>query len=314
MPAMQTDEKHPPMPGPPPLDTYARTTRNSYASIWRCFTTWLELQPPPHMLPLSPQRLLTYLQHLADAGRKWATIESHRALIAKAHRRAGLPNPSQDEEFKDQLKNLARQVGRRQSQVRGMTSTAHAAIDATAAIPRRTRGGRTETPEAARRRAAFDQALVSVMREGLLRCDEASKLLCEDVEQIEDGTGRILIRRSKTDQAGEGALLFISSTSMAALDHLRAHQPTPTPRIFPLSTAQLRRRIKSAAAAAGLTGNYGGHSARIGMAVDLAQLGFGLPEIQNAGRWKSPIMPGHYIRGIDAGQGAVARYCQIHNR
>ena len=310
---MSTDEHNQQPPGPPPLEAYARSTQNAYGSIWRCFTTWLQEQPQPPALPLSPAQLLAYLQHLADAGRKWSTIESHRALIAKAHRRAGFPNPAQDEDFKDQLKNMARQVGRRQSQMQAMTSTAQAAIDATAAIPRRTRGGRTETLEAARQRATFDQTLVSVMREGLLRCDEAAQLLWEDLEQIEDGTGRILVRRSKTDQSGEGALLFLSRTSMTALNRLRAQQQ-PGLRIFPLSTSQLRRRIKSAAAAAGLPGNFGGHSPRIGMAVDLAQTGAGLPEIQNAGRWKSPIQPGNYIRGITAGQGAVARYCQNQNR
>ena len=310
---MKTAATRQPTPHPPPLDAYAPSTRRSYASIWRQFTAWLATQPGPHELPLPPGTIIAYLQHLAQSGRKWSTIESHRALIIKAHRRAGYNNLPQDEGLKDQLKNLVRQVGKRQTQMQAITSTAQAAIDATAAIPRRTRGGNLESPEAAAARAVFDQALISVMRDALLRCEEAAALLWEDLEPVHDGTGLILVRTSKTDQFGEGTILFLSRTSMNTLQALRAQHPQEQ-RIFPRSKDQLRRRIKSAAKAAGLTGNFGGHSPRIGMAVDLAQSGTGLPEIQNAGRWKSPNMPARYIRGITAGQGAVARYSQNQNR
>lgn len=297
----------------PPLDAYAPSTRATYASAWQQFTRWLRGQPGPGTMPVTPETLLAYLQDLAAAGRKWSTIETHRAVIARAHRMAGLPNPAEDHGFKDRLKKLARQTGRHQEQVQALTSTAQAAIEATAAIPRRGKGGRTETAEEAETRARFDRTLISVMREGMLRCGEAAALLWEDLDLAPDGTGRVLIRRSKTDQEGHGALVFLSRTSMTALEELRG-QHEPGPRIFPLSSKQLRRRIQEAARAAGLKGHFGGHSPRIGMAVDLAQAGTGLPEIQNAGRWKSPTMPAHYIRGITAGQGAVARYCQTQNR
>ena len=310
---MKAAAAHQPTPPPPPLDAYAPSTKRSYASIWRQFTAWLATQPGPHDLPLPPETVIAYLQHLADSGRKWSTIESHRALIIKTHRRAGYNALPQDEGLKDRVKNLARQIGKRQTQMQAITSTAQAAIDATAAIPRRTRGGNLESPEAAQARALFDQALVSTMRDALLRCEEAAALLWEDLDPVQDGTGRIMIRSSKTDQSGKGTLLYLSRTSMDTLQALRAQRPQDQ-RIFPLSKDQLRRRIKSAAKAAGLKGNFGGHSPRIGMAVDLAQSGTGLPEIQNAGRWQSPNMPARYIRGITAGQGAVARYSQQQNR
>ena len=300
-------------PAAPPLDAYAPSTRATYASAWQQFTRWLAKQPDSPTLPVSPETLLDYLQQLATSGRRWSTIETHRAVIARTHRMAGLPNPAEGHEFKDRLKKLARETGRHQEQVQALTSTAQAAIDATAAIPRRGKGGRTETDEEAQTRAHFDRTLISVMREGMLRCGEAAALLWEDLDLAPDGTGRVLIRRSKTDQEGHGALVFLSRTSMTALDELRGQQKGQD-RIFPLSSKQLRRRIQDAAHAAGLKGHFGGHSPRIGMAVDLAQAGTGLPEIQNAGRWKSPTMPAHYIRGITAGQGAVARYCQTQNR
>jgi hypothetical protein len=40
----------------------------------------------------------------------------------------------------------------------------------------------------------------------MARRSELVALDVEDIEFLEDGTGRALIRRSKTDQAGEGSL------------------------------------------------------------------------------------------------------------
>lgn len=301
---------------PDSLAAYAPATRRTYASVWRHFLRWTHARQLSQPLPLPPETLLEYLRHLAALGRRWSTLETHKSVIVKAHRRANLPNPTEGQDFKDELRGLARSVGKRQSQVQAMTETAAAAVSATAHIPRRGRGGNTESQATAARRASVDNALVSVMRDGLLRSDEAAQLLWADLETMPDGTGRILVRRSKTDQTGEGALLFLSRASVAALNRIApasGHTPQDAP-IFRLSSAQIRRRIKAATAAAGLPGNFGGHSPRIGMAVDLAQSGNGLPEIQQAGRWESPTMPAHYIRGITAGQGAVARYSAARSR
>ena len=44
------------------------------------------------------------------------------------------------------------------------------------------------------------------------------------------------------------------------------------------------------------------------MAQGLAASGAGLPELMQAGRWKSSAMPALYIRSQAAGHGAVAKY------
>ena len=43
------------------------------------------------------------------------------------------------------------------------------------------------------------------------------------------------------------------------------------------------------------------------MVQDLTAAGYGLAELQNAGRWQSPDMPGRYARGQAAGIETVAR-------
>ena len=58
---------------------------------------------------------------------------------------------------------------------------------------------------------------------------------------------------------------------------------------------------------AGIGGRVSGHSLRIGAAQSLAERDVSLAELQRAGRWKSPAMPGYYVRGQEASRGAVAR-------
>ena len=53
----------------------------------------------------------------------------------------------------------------------------------------------------------------------------------------------------------------------------------------------------------------GTHSFRVGSAQSFAQAGAGLVEMQVAGRWQSPAMPGRYARGVMASKGgALAKY------
>ena len=46
---------------------------------------------------------------------------------------------------------------------------------------------------------------------------------------------------------------------------------------------------------------------RVGAAQSLAENDVSLPEVQRAGGWKSPSMPGYYVRNQEASRGAVAR-------
>ena len=122
-----------------------------------------------------------------------------------------------------------------------------------------------------------------------------------------DGTGRLLIRRSKTDPEGAGAIVFISAPTMALLASIRDGSAAGD-RVFGLCHKQLAKRIKQAARAAGLGEGFSGHSPRVGMARDLARAGIELPSLMTAGRWRSPTMPALYTRNETAGKGAVAQF------
>ena len=141
----------------------------------------------------------------------------------------------------------------------------------------------------------------------MLRVSEAAALCWRDIEPEADGTGRLLIRRSKTDAEGQGAVAFLSAQTMAALALIR-NEETAKGSVFGLRPNQISARIKQAAQAADLGDGYSGHSPRVGMARDLARAGTELPSLMNAGRWRSPAMPAHYTRNESAGKGAVAQF------
>ena len=142
----------------------------------------------------------------------------------------------------------------------------------------------------------------------MLRRSEAESLVWGDLAVESDGTGRLTVTRSKTDPDGEGAVLFVSAPTMEALRAIRQLDPDDADSIFGLSDDQIARRVRAAAKAAGLGEGFSGHSARVGMAQDLARAGTELPALMTAGRWQSPTMPARYTRAEQAGRGAIARY------
>ena len=194
-----------------------------------------------------------------------------------------------------------------QKQARGLIEEHFEAIKKTACMPRRGRGGRPESVGTARRRGEVDIAIVSLMRDGLLRISEAAEANWGDIEAWGDGTGRLLIRRSKTDQEGKSETTFISRTTMGALRSIR-NGASDDDSIFRLGKNQIANRIKKAAQSAGLGDGFSGHSMRVGMARDLARDGTELPSLMVAGRWRSPMMPAQYIRNEEASKGAVAKF------
>ena len=66
-----------------------------------------------------------------------------------------------------------------------------------------------ESAERASRRGWVDVALLSILRDGLLRRSEGAALPWGDVEFRDNGSALLQLRRSKTDQESEGVTLYI---------------------------------------------------------------------------------------------------------
>ena len=285
----------------------AESTWKNYRTQWLRFADWA-LREGVAALPADPLHVAAYLaERLEVEGQAPATLRLAAAAISFVHRAAGLSDPRASEKVKRTLSAAARKSGRAQKQAKGLTGEGFMKIVASARLPRLSKGGRKESPETAHRRGSVDIAMIALMRDTLLRVSEASELTWEDIVRLPDGSGRAYVRRSKTDQEGEGAVLFVSAPAMDFLREIRG-DAAETERVFGLGPAQMSKRIKRAAREAGLGDGFSGHSTRVGMAQDLARAGTELTALMNAGRWKSTTMPAHYTRNERAGRGAVAQY------
>lgn len=152
-----------------------------------------------------------------------------------------------------------------------------------------------------------------------------SEVAALELGDIDWASSTVTVRRSKTDQEGEGAVLYLGQPTLKRVrEWLEASGMESGPLFRPiakgdrmdavaLTPRSVRRVIKARAEAAGLgpenpsLGRVSGHSLRVGTAQSLAARGATVIEMQQAGRWQSPAMPGHYDRAELAGRGAAAR-------
>ncbi|MCY3618183.1 MAG: tyrosine-type recombinase/integrase [bacterium] len=290
----------------------ADNTLKNYLIQWNIFRRWAAARGVT-TLPAETAQVAAYLaERMERRGHRPSTLRVAAAAIAYAHRVAGREDPCASDEVKRTLKGATRKAGTAQKQAEGLTAEALEFIISSAHRRRPGRGGRLERTETAEARGNVDIALIRVMRDAMLRISEAAALTWADIHAEADGSGRLLIRRSKTDPEGRGAVAFLSTPTMAALELVRDSR-TGADSVFDLKPNQISRRIKLAARTAGLGDGFSGHSPRVGMARDLMRVGIELPALMNAGRWRSPAMPAHYARNEAASNGAVAQFYNAHD-
>ncbi len=166
-----------------------------------------------------------------------------------------------------------------------------------------------------------DAAILRLMSDGFLRVSEASAVQVADLEDAGDGTGRLTVRRSKTDQDAEGAVLFVGAPTMRAIQRWqdaagiadgplfrrlgRGGQPLPSG--DGLTAQSVRSIVRRRAEAAGVTGRVSGHSLRVGSAQSIVRAGGSTAELMQAGRWRDARTATGHARAELAGRGAVAR-------
>ena len=164
-----------------------------------------------------------------------------------------------------------------------------------------------------------DSAMIRVMSDGLLRISELVALDVEDIRENDNGTGTVMIKRSKTDQTGEGAYIGLGKPTMDAIrtytQRADIHDGALFRRIwkggnnvsdYRISINGARHAIQAATRAAGIDG-ISGHSARVGSAQDLVKQGATLPDLMQVGRWEDEKMPARYSKEISAEDNAIMR-------
>ena len=140
-----------------------------------------------------------------------------------------------------------------------------------------------------------------------MRPGEAAALTWADIEDVDDGYGIVVIRKSKTDQSGREEFQPITPNTMAHLAAMRGDAGHDD-MVFNLDGGQVSKRIRSAMKSAGFGRGFSGHSPRRGSAMERARDGRSLGDLKTDGRWDSDEMAVHYARTNLREFSAVYRY------
>ena len=172
---------------------YAPSTMRSYYADVEAFETWCVA----HAIAPFPADVGAVCAFLEAQGKTKAPSTVRRRLYAirKVHRLLELPDPTHHEDINLSFRRVRRKKPIRPKQAKGLTRDY---LDAFLA-------SQPDTPWGLRNRA-----MLSLGYELLTRRSELIALQTGDLETREDGTLRVLIRRSKSDPYGAGRVAFTS--------------------------------------------------------------------------------------------------------
>jgi len=275
----------------------ARSTIRGYQSDWKEFCAWCE-RHRVCPLPASPEIIASYIAECA--GRlKVGSIQRRLNAIAEAHKAVGLDSPTASGMVRNTFKGIKRTLGTAAVQkAPAMTDDIRAMVDATDAGLIGLR----------------DRALILLGFAGAFRRSEVVGLDLEDCVFSKDGL-TVMLRRSKTDQDGQGWKIGIPYGSNPETCPVRvlqswleqaARSRGPVFRSINrhgqvqarrLSPADVARIVKKLAERAGLDAtNYAGHSLRAGHVTSAAISGASERSIMNQTGHRSVQMVRRYIR------------------
>lgn len=275
----------------------AENTRRAYSADWRHFVAWCDTRAAQSL----PADVATVAAYLADCAEQYklATVERRLTSISKAHQLASVPNPTKTEQIHLVIKDIRRALGHAQRQAApAVTEIIKAMVEQLGQEPHTSR----------------DRALLLLGFAGAFRRSELVALNVEDLQFSSAGVA-VTVRRSKTDQEGQGITKDIPLGLNAATCPVRALRAwieaaelvsgpifRPVDRHGNISTDRLTghavaRIVKRAAGAAGLDASaFSGHSLRAGLATAAAAAGASDRSIQKQTGHKSRAMLDRYIR------------------
>jgi integrase len=292
---------------------FSPNTIRAWRADWELFSVFCHKHRLP-VLPATAKTVRDFVFECVGLRKKPATIRRYVATIGRAHRTAGVVDPTVSEGVKLSLKEMSRGMAARQRQARGLVWSEIAVF--LEFEPRNLRDIR-------------DRALVAVAYDTMCRREELVSLLIEDIEPSEDGSGTVVIRRSKTDVAGEGATAYLSPLTIRLVAEWLSGSALKSGPLFarvlgrngvgdPLTAQIVTAVLRKVGQWIGLDRKewerISGHSARVGAAQDLLALNVDLPSVMQAGRWRDTRMPMRYGERVLAGRGAMARAAKAQGR
>jgi len=154
-----------------------------------------------------------------------------------------------------------------------------------------------------------NKLLLQLGYETMRRRSEICAFQFEDVQRLPNGKHTLVLRKSKTDQFGEGKLIPISEELVNLIDDwsetigsassyiLRSFKRNLSVRenMEPAAVNKILKMLQRKAKLKDL-GELSGHSFRVGAALDMLERGVPLEKIMLRGGWKSEITAMRYLR------------------
>lgn len=293
-------------------DAWSKNTIRALRSDLKIFGKWCA----GHGLQVLPARAETVARFIESTAcdRAPATVQRYVSSVCTLHKATAYANPGDSAVVRLALQRMRRRKDCRQRQALGLTwELCERMIEAT--------GNRLADLR--------DRALLAVAYDGMLRRSELVALEVTDLSDAEEGGATLLVRRSKTDQAGSGAVLFLTATTLKLLREWLEQACIRKGRLFrsvnsegvtgeSLDGSQISRIFKEMARNASFEERdierISSHSPRVGATQDMIASDQGLAAVMQAGRWKTVTMAMRYGERLLAQRGGVARFSRLNGK
>lgn len=273
---------------------------------------------------------------------KLASISHLLSSIASLHVRVlEAPDPTKSIIVKGEMKRLRREIGTTQDQAVALRAEDDVPLPSWSSAHRHG----IEVPAIAKLRASCDTTTPRGLRDRVLlglgedlgrRNQDFHLFDGADITRRSDGRGDVLIRRSKTDQRGEGRVKIVSARTMGDVDAWKSWKAENAPeapdallvgidqtgkvgdRLSPEGINYVLRRIVinaimtdhpdvAADIAWEVAKEISSHSFRVGLAQDGVAANEDVRDICDRGDWEQEVRVLAYSRNLDPASGAVAR-------
>ncbi len=266
----------------------ANNTLRAYKADFRDFALFCQ-QNGFNSMPSEPKIITLYLTHLSKSS-KFSTLKRRLASISVLHKLNGHYLDTKHPIITENLLGIKRVKGTYQKSKKPiLINDLKLIINAI-------------NQENNSKNKVKNKALVLIGFAGGFRRSELVSVLYEDVEFVSEGV-KIFVKRSKTDQSGEGmtkGIPYFSDTNYCPVVSLKKwmeENDAKTGKIFDMSDKNVALTIKKYAAIAGLDKNkYSGHSLRSGFATSTAELGAEERSIMTMTGHKTTQMVRRYIK------------------
>ena len=266
----------------------ASNTLRAYKADFRDFALFCQ-QNGFNSMPSEPKIITLYLTHLSKSS-KFSTLKRRLASISVLHKLNGHYLDTKHPIITENLLGIKRVKGTYQKSKKPiLINDLKLIINAI-------------NQDKASKNKLVNKALILIGFSGGFRRSELVSIEFEDVEFVREGL-KIFVRRSKTDQSGEGmtkGIPYFTNPEYCPVVSIKKwieESKIQSGKIFDMSDKNVALIIKKYAALAGLDHRkYSGHSLRSGFATSTAELGAEERSIMAMTGHKTTQMVRRYIK------------------